>query len=288
MEASRHTVGGLRSFSVAKMHAAKGNTFPWLSCKASDSIVLLKWLRFHMTVILTRDLTEEAFKLSRWLHDAAEGGLAFSQGFHGHGLYFPSSCCLHLRSSIFQFQRAYFKLAQHCVIKRITLFGVTPKMHALSHFRRDLDIALRSGRRLVFNPGAFDVSASEDFIGRISRQSRRISFKRTSFQLRLLQVYLLKTRYVLSAWRKKQHQGRALVWGLPFFGVGFCFRTQISVWGSRSGQAHDDSLCLASRRRKLEFGGGSLSSSGSRWRFFLLFMNSCTPHPSWMSPTVYP
>ena len=81
---------------------------------------------------------------------------------------------------------------------------------------RDLDIVLRSGRPLVFNPGALGVSASKDFIGRISRQSRRISFKRTRFQLRLLQVYLLKTRYVLSTWRKKQHQWESACVGTSF------------------------------------------------------------------------
>eukprot|EP00435_Cladocopium_sp_Y103_P034029 s147_g8.t1 len=38
-------VDGVRGFTVLNLHASKG-AFPWLGCKGSDSITLLKWLIF--------------------------------------------------------------------------------------------------------------------------------------------------------------------------------------------------------------------------------------------------
>ena len=38
-------VSGIRNFTVQNMHAAR-NAFPWVGCKGSDTIVILKWLCF--------------------------------------------------------------------------------------------------------------------------------------------------------------------------------------------------------------------------------------------------
>ena len=40
-------VSGIRNFTVQNMHAAR-NAFPWVGCKGSDTIVILKWLCFFL------------------------------------------------------------------------------------------------------------------------------------------------------------------------------------------------------------------------------------------------
>ena len=198
------TVAGLRSFSTAKMHYARAGNYPWLGCKASDTPTLLKWMVFLTTLHLSKGaLSADTQRVLSWIQLAAQGGLRFTQGLHGHGLFFRASCAAHLRSSLHDFQQGYLRLAQHCLTKRLALFGMTPKMHSLSHFRYDLDKAIRSGRRMILNPACWDCSMSEDFIGRVARQSRRIAFKRNTFERQLLRMYLLKVKFVLARHVKK-------------------------------------------------------------------------------------
>lgn len=54
---------------------------------------------------------------------------------------------------------------------------MVPKIHAFTHFDADFNDSLRQQRQSTLNPSVFDTSNSEDFIGKISRQSRRVSFK---------------------------------------------------------------------------------------------------------------
>ena len=95
-------------------------------------------------------------------------------------------------------------LDQWCLTRQKPLYGLTPKLHAMSHFRHDLDLAFASGKQVFRNPAGFDCGVSEDFVGRVSRQSRRIAFKRRTFVQQLLMVYKLKVRFVLTDFLKKR------------------------------------------------------------------------------------
>ena len=204
LAAARRHVGGLRSFSRAKMHFVSGFAYPWLGCKAGDVPTLLKWLLLVVSVGLSKEgLPAEQYRVLGWMEKAASGGLFFTQAIHGHAIWLPASCAVGLRSALVKFNTNYCRLAQWCLTRNKPLYGLTPKLHAMSHFRHDLDMAFASGKQVFRNPAIFDCGVSEDFVGRVSRQSRRIAFKRRTFVQQLLNVYKLKVRFVLTAFLKK-------------------------------------------------------------------------------------
>ena len=67
------------------------------------------------------------------------------------------------------------------------------------HIRTDLD---SSDGGSVVNVGLWDCSGNEDFVGQISRSSRRMSFR--NLELGVLNAYLVKTKFVLKRFKKKR------------------------------------------------------------------------------------
>ena len=196
-------VGGLRSFSRQKMHFQTAAKFPWLSCKGGDVPVLFKWLQLVISIQLASDALSAQFRTAlEFMQLAVRGGLQFTQGIHGHGIWIAQSCARHLRQAIWDFLSGYCKLAHWSFRRGYSLYGMVPKLHALAHMRLQLEEALRENRRHILNPAVFDCSTSEDFIGRVARQSRRIS-KKVGFERMILHAYLLKTRFVISRYRKE-------------------------------------------------------------------------------------
>ena len=217
LETAKLHVGGLRRFSRAKMHFISGSSYPWLGCKAGDVPPLFKWLLLVIGLAISGgSLPAEQLRVLQWMEKAASGGLFFTQSIHGHAIWLPRTCALALRSALVRFSHNYCRLAQWCLIHKKPLYGLTPKLHAFSHFRHDLDCALSSGKQVFQNPAIFDCGVSEDFVGRVSRQSRRIAFKRRTFLQQLLNVYRLKVRFVITAFVKRcedRHTCRGRDWG---------------------------------------------------------------------------
>lgn len=184
------------------MHSARG-AFPYLGCKGSDTIIILKWLQFLTGLYLQDEhwSLEERGAL-KWMLRGAKAGLAFSQGVHGHGIWLQPSCVSFLRQACQRFGNAYSHLASHCVQKGYSLFGMMPKLHACMHFRSDFDDSIQQQRLLTLNPAVFDNSMSEDFIGKIARQSRRISFRKVEKQILL--SYQTKAHFEIARFKKRR------------------------------------------------------------------------------------
>ena len=79
-------------------------------------------------------------------------------------------------------------------------------VHAFDHFRSDFDEALESSAPFTLNPGLFDCSTNEGFVGRIARQSRRVGFRRVNENL--VQAYLVKAKIVVKRWKKQRGSPR--------------------------------------------------------------------------------
>lgn len=203
--ANKLNVYGIKNFTTQNMHAGK-NAFPWLGCKGSDSIVILKFLRFYAALILREDgWSAQEQQLLKWMIGGAEAGLSFSQGIHGHGIWLTRSCVLHLRRCVQRFGNFYACLANYSLQHRYSLYAMVPKLHAYLHFRADFDDFLHGGREVCLNPACFDNSMSEDFIGRVARQSRRISFKKIEWTI--LRSYQVKTKFVIDKFTKLRRNG---------------------------------------------------------------------------------
>ena len=200
-------VAGIRNFTVQNMHAAR-NAFPWVGCKGSDTIVILKWLSFYGSLQLQQEgWSPKNQQLLRWIVAGAKGGLSFGQGIHGHGIWLAPSCVSHLKRAVQKFGSAYAYLAHHCLKENYSLFGQVPKLHAWMHYREECKDSLDQRREYKLNPAVFDNSMSEDFIGKISRQSRRISAR--NMERNVLKAYKVKTKITIQRFCKRYGMHKA-------------------------------------------------------------------------------
>ena len=198
-------VQGIRSFSKDKLHCNSG-AYPYVGCKGGDTIVLLKWLLFFVTSCRATVAAHQRATLRclDLLEQGARGGLEFSQGIFGHGIWLEQSCVRTLRQALQDFGAAYAHLAQFCLQQGLTLYGLVPKLHALMHFKREFHESICEHRPFTLNPQVFDCSRAEDFVGQVSKSSRRISFKRTVFERELLRRYLLKVKMAIKKFKYKR------------------------------------------------------------------------------------
>ena len=164
---------------------------------------MLKWLRFFVALVLQQDgWSRTDRKVLNWVISGAKDGLAFSQGIHGHGIWLAQSCVVFLRKTLQSFGASYALLANHCLNCGYSLYGMVPKLHAHLHFRADFDDSLAGGWPHTLNPAVFDNSMSEDFIGKVARLSRRISFK--NIERTILHSYQVKVKFEIDKFKKRR------------------------------------------------------------------------------------
>ena len=98
--------------------------------------------------------------------------------------------------SAMHFIQCYGKLATMCHERSLCLYNLTPKMHCLHHVA--LRLLEKSQQRIPYsmNPLAESCFSDEDFIGRVSRISRRVAPRLQS--LRTIQRSLAGTRQQLN------------------------------------------------------------------------------------------
>ena len=195
---------GLRSFSRARLHYEKEGKFPYVTGKGSDSVLILKFLRFFLELQLREEdsLDPANVRMLRLMLRGCIHGLAFTQSIHGHGLWLSTSCAKEIRKSIQVFANDYARLAAMCSHERRTLFSMVPKIHSLLHFRTHLSLGIALGGP-VLNVGLFDCSTNEDFIGKISRHSRRISNR--NMEHGVIRAYLVKSKFVITKFKQKRN-----------------------------------------------------------------------------------
>ena len=195
-ETHRVTTGGIRSFSKEKLHYQVVTSFPWVSCKGSDTVLLLRWLDWFCRLQLLDHPNSVPLKL---IAKACANGLQF-QGIHRHGIFFTSpSCKTYILGCCKQFCFTYAKLAHFAHMDNATLFSMVPKVHAFAHIYHALEI---STGPVSCNPALWDCSMSEDFVGQVARQSRRVSYRNTVENTLL--AYKVKARLVIQRFKKSR------------------------------------------------------------------------------------
>lgn len=128
---------------------------------------------------------------------ACDNGLKF-QGIYRHGLLLKNSCREKLMANCQRFTTAYAKLAAPALRQNMQLFAMVPKFHSFDHVKVDLEPC--NGQIVYLNPAAWCCSMSEDFIGRVSRQSRRVSYIKVMESTLL--AYKVKARFLLGRLKK--------------------------------------------------------------------------------------
>lgn len=195
-ETMRQTTSGIRSFSKEKFHFPTTTSFPWCGCKGSDSIVLIKWLRWFSGLNLATHSDSQALQ---WIVRACDCGLAF-QGIHRHGIFLDQRCRDTLSWNCKEFLHCYARLAKKSFSLKRTLFAMVPKAHSYAHIYHALESSLQGK---ACNPALYDCSMSEDFVGRVARQSRRLSYRHTVENTLL--AYKIKTKLVIQHFQKQRN-----------------------------------------------------------------------------------
>ena len=191
----------IRSFSREKLHYK--NSFPYVSCKGADTVLLFRWLEFAIKLWLPDISDQNICATMRLVLLGVQQGLAFTRGIHHHGLWLPASCSERLAKACRDFNYAYTSLAAQSLSENLSLFGMVPKFHSMDHFKVDLrEVLAASTTTMALNPCAFDCSINEDFVGRVARQSRRIGYRNLTENLFL--AYLVKFKFVVRRYLDKK------------------------------------------------------------------------------------
>ena len=186
----------MRSFSREKLHYATASSYPFIGCRGSDTVLLLKYVRWYTLLLIQGGTNTQVLRL---LKKGCEQGLAF-QAIHGHGLWLVPHCRDEIKLAAKGFCHTYSRLAAHALTRQLTLFGLVPKAHALGHIYHDLEEMHQE--TFCLNPGIWDTSSSEDFVGRVSRQSRRVGYR--NIMGNTLLAYKIKAKFIITRFRKSR------------------------------------------------------------------------------------
>ena len=196
---------GLRSFSKAYFNLKTLVSAPWVNAKGSDSTLLLEWLDFTLRLNLQHPSVEGHTQLLRHMLQLVESSLAVRM-VHTHRLWLERDCARRLYVKLMTVLRAYSVMAQSAMRLKIRAFVLKPKHHSLHHIAWFLKTELRKGAALIYNPQGYACEMNEDFVGRISRLSRRVGFRLCD--KRVFERVFLKVTALLRR-RKELRQSRS-------------------------------------------------------------------------------
>ena len=196
---------GLRSFSKSYFNMKKGNlSSPWTSSKGSDTILLLRFCCFFLQLNITNPHVHGFEDLLQDMLEVCRSAVSLTR-VHSHGVWLERVCATKLYVDMMTVLRGYAVLGRRVIDLGVRAFVHKPKHHALHHLAMALQSSLRSGCCLVLSPQVFACEMNEDYIGRISRLSRRVGFRLVD--LRVCQRMFMKTYALLKRRRKLAKQG---------------------------------------------------------------------------------
>ena len=117
-------------------------------------------------------------------------------------MWLTPTCRTRIIRAAKDFDQSYARLAYIAFTNQRQLYAMVPKLHAMDHF--PVQLGLQEYDDYSLNPAVFDCSMSEDFIGRISKQSRRVSF--VNVVENTLLAYKVKTKFIFKRFKKKRFQ----------------------------------------------------------------------------------
>ena len=184
----------LKKFSRANFNYEKKRQFAWVNAKGSEITSCMMWLDFYIGQLLQKGnfKQHEDEVTLKAKSQMIQGGLTWIGIMHSHGVFLPACCARVQADSGMAFIRGYAFLAKECLLKKVAGYRLRPKIHYFHHLVFDALQELESGNRFVVSAATWLCESNEDFIGRLSRTSRRVAAKTAS--LRTTQRYLVKTR----------------------------------------------------------------------------------------------
>ena len=181
----------LRKFSRNNFHRVKAKQFPYLPGKGADTIICCLFIEFFTRLRLHHGLRDQAHRnILAAMLETAQGALNFVGIYHSHDLFMPRSCAMMQLKCGRRLLKGYSWLAAQALGESKKLYAMKPKVHYFAHFLHDLKGQLDRNDTDILNYCAiFNCESNEDWIGRVSRLSRRVSAKLAG--RRTIEHYLL-------------------------------------------------------------------------------------------------
>ena len=193
-----------KKFTRQNFHYTAGK-FPYIGGKGSDSQVVLQFLSFYLRLCVQQGLLHQDHgRLFSSMLQCVEGLLTFLGVCQSHDMWMPKSCATFAYLTGLRSLRAYSVLARHSMGINRRLFCMRSKFHSMAEIVFSMRKCVEANHPWVLNPNCFCCEANEDFIGRISRISRKVSAKLCA--LRTMQRYGLafKSRLKKACAAKRQ------------------------------------------------------------------------------------
>ena len=180
----------IKHFLKSNFHYQNLSKFPWVNCKGADCVLLLMFISMFLKNCLSHiRLAEDELPL-RAMEQSVNGALDFVGICHSHHLFLPRACAATVYQSGMMCLRGFKWCALHFSRKVICVFALRPKAHSLHHILYSIKKVLdQPHAKYVLSPSVFLCENNEDWIGRISRLSRRVSARTVG--MRVVQRYLI-------------------------------------------------------------------------------------------------
>ena len=197
----------LRSFTKSYMNAKTYSDAAWSNSKGSDTMILLKWLRFLLGLFL-RDPSDELqphAQQLQLLRDVINNSLQMCDLLYSHNIAVPRVCARRLYLHIMVVIRGYKRIAGYCKQQHLPGYRLKPKLHALAHIALDIRQSLKTSTPRIINPLVWACEMNEDHIGHVARLSRKLNTRTLGH--RLAQRYLLKSKALFRRHMEKRKAG---------------------------------------------------------------------------------
>ena len=198
---SQRKYPSLRSFTKAFLNMKSLASAPWTATKGADTMLMLQWLLFYLGLMLQGSPEPAHVPILRDMQALCKACVAAMSMMHMHGLWMERACGRLLYIQLMRTLRGYQLLGSKCLNMGYRAFIQKPKNHALHHIAWKIREQLLFGAPLILNPEAFSCEPDEDFIGRISRLSRKLDVRKQGsrvFSRMFLKVRALRRRFQAS------------------------------------------------------------------------------------------
>ena len=192
----------LRSFSRALLMVPRFEAYPWANVKASDTMLLLRFLSVQCEGFIAAPLDPSHVEILKLVQKTCQSALGLFRSFHHHGIWFKRVCAMTAYLHITRFIVGYATLASRNLNDpAINAFGMKPKLHLMKHAQMDLKEWLQAGFQAIPNFNMHACDQDEDYIGRTCRLSRRLDSRRIGE--RVLSCCLMKSSLLYKKFLKQ-------------------------------------------------------------------------------------
>ena len=159
-------------------------------------MILMGWLLYTAKICLRDPKQEWHVAILERIRDGSEAAILYFKIIYKSGLWLDRDTASELLCCGREVLLSYEWMARKCLELRIPGYMMVPKLHAWDHDMRSLKAQLDDPScDAILSPGMYLCEADEDYIGQVSRISRRVSARTVC--LRTLERYLVCKRLAI-------------------------------------------------------------------------------------------